>query len=98
MEQRKKTDKFDIKIGRIIPGLRTILFYFNNKSIILLKLFEDEDIYYQYYFQFILETQTWNNNWNKKRIKKKNRYKNSKNYSNYSKDFRTILLRLIEEG
>lgn len=29
---------------------------------------------------------------------KKNRYKNSKNYSNYSKDFRTILFRLIEEG
>ena len=46
MEQRKKTDKFDIKIGRIIPGLRTILLYFNNKSIILLKLLEDEDIYY----------------------------------------------------
>ena len=46
MEQRKKTDEFDIKIGRIIPGLRTILFYFNNRNIILLKLLEDEYICY----------------------------------------------------
>lgn len=46
MEQRKKTDKFDIKIGRIIPGLRTILFYFNNRNIILLKLLEDDYICY----------------------------------------------------
>lgn len=46
IKQRKKTDEFDIKIGRIIPGLRTILFYFNNRNIILLKLLEDEYICY----------------------------------------------------
>ena len=46
IKQRKKTDEFDIKIGRIIPGLRTILSYFNNRNIILLKLLEDEYICY----------------------------------------------------
>lgn len=38
---KKKNRWIDIKIGRIIlEDLRTILFYFSNRNIILLKVFE----------------------------------------------------------